>query len=281
MRSALLITVALGLLVPSALPAAAERASAPWSLQTSPKPGPARAIGSYSAGCVQGAASLPLTGEGFEVLHPGRNRYYGHPTLLEYVQRLAAGAGKQGLPALLVGDLSQPRGGPTPTGHSSHQSGLDVDIAYTRPAQAMWRPLDPSERERLDFVPVLDLETGRFTADWHPRVADLLELTASDPAVDRIFVSPVVKHQLCTQEKRGAPWLARLRPWWGHHDHFHVRLKGPEGSPDCREQEPVPPGDGCGQELAWWFTPDARAALEKRGQVVRPPLPPLCAEVLK
>ncbi|HSB73448.1 MAG TPA: penicillin-insensitive murein endopeptidase [Candidatus Methylomirabilis sp.] len=282
MRSAPLVALALGLLLPSQIPAAAERASAaPWSAQASPKPGPARAIGSYSAGCVQGAASLPLAGDGFEVLHPGRNRYYGHPALLNYVRRLAAGAEAKGLPALLVGDLSQPRGGPTPTGHSSHQSGLDVDIAYTRPAQALWRPLDPSERERLDFVPVLDLGTGRFTADWHPRVADLLELAATDPAVDRIFVSPVVKRQLCTQDKQGAPWLTRLRPWWGHHDHFHVRLACPEGNPDCRGQEPVPPGDGCGQELAWWFSQDAHAAAQKRGQAVRPALPPLCADVLK
>jgi penicillin-insensitive murein endopeptidase len=282
MNSAPLAAVALWLLLPCSLSLGADRMTSDrWSAQTLPKPGPARVIGSTSAGCVQGAVALPLAGDGFEVLHPSRNRHYGHPVLVEYVRRLAAAVAKKGLPALLVGDLSQPRGGPTPTGHASHQSGLDVDLAYTRPPDALWRPLGPLERESLDFVPVVDLATMTLTAAWHPRIAELLELAASDPAVDRIFVSPVVKRELCTSGRRGTPWLARLRPWWGHHDHFHVRLRCPEGSPDCRPQEPPPPGDGCGSELAWWFSGEAHTPAGSQGQGSPPALPARCARLLK
>ncbi len=280
MRSAPLAAVALWLLLASSLSLGADRPNPDrWSAQTLPKSGPARVIGSTSAGCVQGAVALPLAGEGFEILHPSRNRYYGHPVLVDYVRRLAAAVARKGLPALLVGDLSQPRGGPVPTGHASHESGLDVDIAYTRPPDALWRPLNPLERESLDFIPVVELATRTLTAAWHPRIAELLEMAASDPAVDRIFVSPVVKRELCTL-RRGAPWLARLRPWWGHHDHFHVRLGCPAGSPDCRRQEPSPAGDGCGPELAWWFTNEAR--VPPRHPPARPPaLPARCTELLK
>ncbi len=281
MKSAPLAAVASWLLLASSLSLGAGRPNLnPWSAQTLPKPGPPRVIGSTSAGCVQGAAALPLAGEGFEILHARRNRYYGHPVLVDFVRRLAAAVAKSGLPALLVGDLSQPRGGPIPTGHASHESGLDVDVAYTRPADALWRPLSPVERENLDFVPVVDLATRTLTADWHPRVAELLELAASDPAVDRIFVSPVVKRELCTS-RRGAPWLARLRPWWGHHDHFHVRLRCPAGSPDCRPQEPPPPGDGCGAELDWWFSPEATLPAGRHAPGRTPALPAGCAGLLK
>ncbi len=277
-----LTAVAFWLFIPSSLGLGADQTNpVPWSEQTLPKPGPARVIGSYSAGCVQGAIALPLAGDGFEVLHSSRNRYYGHPALVEYVRRLAAAVEQKGLPALLVGDLSQPRGGPTPTDHASHQSGLDVDIAYTRPADGLWRPLSPVEREGLDFVPVVDLATQTLTANWHPRIAELLELAASDPAVDRIFVSPLVKRELCTRGRPGAPWLERLRPWWGHHDHFHVRLGCPQGSPDCWAQELPPPGDGCGSELDWWFSHEASLPAGRHGPGRTQVLPAGCAGLLK
>lgn len=287
MRAGLFVSI--GLMLPVALwaggPGLARTHSGTspsrWSAQTSPKPGPARVIGSYSAGCIQGAIPLPQAGPGYEVLHLGRHRYFGHPTLVAYVQRLAATAAKKDLPRLLVGDLSQPRGGPTPTDHGSHQSGLDLDVAYTRPREAMWRPLDPAERESLPFPSVVDLATETLTEDWNARIADLLELAVADPAVDRIFVNPAIKREFCARVPRGTHWLSRLRPWWGHHDHFHVRLKCPEDSTECRSQDPFPSGDGCGEALAWWFTADARSAAEKRRPAEARPPPPQCEPVLR
>lgn len=249
-----------------------------WSSQASPKTGPPRAIGSYGGGCVQGAAALPAVGVGFELLYPERQRHYGHPALVQYLHDLSARAVQQRLPALLVGDLSQPRGGPTPRDHASHQNGLDVDLAYTRPATALGRSLRPEERA---YVPVVSLESLALTADWDARVAELLELAASDPAVERVFVSPAVKRALCGRASGPPRWVARLRPWRGHHDHFHVRLGCPAGSPDCVAQEAIPAGDGCGAELAWWFTDEARAPAPTAARAPRPALPPRCAAVLR
>jgi len=284
MRRALLAAL---LAAPVAVAAADHswRRSDRWSAQRSPKPGAPRAIGAYAAGCIQGAVALPAEGPGFEVMHLGRHRYFGHPALVGFVRRLALTASQHELPVLLVGDLAQARGGPTPTDHGSHQSGLDVDIAYTRPIQALRQPLPAAEREGLQPPPVVDLATQKLTAAWTPMVAELVELAASDPAVDRVFVNPVVKHELCATTKASPRWLAKLRPWWGHHDHFHVRLKCPAGSAECRRQPPVPDGDGCDLSLAWWLTDDARAVATKRlhatHRLAAAPLPARCRDVLR
>lgn len=294
MRKGLVVAAALVLLLPITVwarhPARRHApgwtSAARWSTQKGPKPGPARAIGFYTAGCLEGAVSLPAAGPGFELLHLGRRRYFGHPALVEYVRHLAAAASSKHLPPLLVGDLSQPRGGPTPSDHGSHQSGLDVDIAYTRPQDALLRLLDPAERETVRFSSVVDLQSQTLNESWQPGIAELLELAASDPAVDRVFVNPVIKRELCEKRAHDEPWLARLRPWWRHDDHFHVRLKCPERSADCRPQAPVPSGDGC-EELAWWFSHEARAAAEQRRRIPAPQaakprrLPARCRQVLQ
>src|SRR5436305_9892806 len=98
----------------------------PWSTFQTPAPGPARSIGGYSAGCIEGAAELPLDGKGYKIARPERHRVFGHPLLVAMVRSLAETLAKLKLGVLSVGDLGQPRGGPAPSGHASHQSGLDV-----------------------------------------------------------------------------------------------------------------------------------------------------------
>jgi penicillin-insensitive murein endopeptidase len=251
-----------------------------WSEEETPAAGSARAIGSYAGGCIRGAVALPAIGPGFEVLHRSRHRFFGHPALVDFVRRLAARATAKNVPPLLIGDLSQPRGGPSPSDHGSHQSGLDVDVSYTRPADAATRPLSAEEREQTSFPPVVDVENGALNSLWNDRIPELLAIAAGDPAVDRMFVNPVVKREMCARSA-GAPWLRRLRPWWGHHDHFHVRLRCPASSPTCRAQPPVPEGDGC-DDLAWWFDHDALAERHASpGSRSAPALPGECRALVR
>ena len=215
-----------------------------WQAQKIPAAGPALSIGTCSCGCLQGAATLAASGRGYEVLRLGRNRRYGHPALIAYVQRLAAAANKQRLGLVVVGDLSQPRGGPTPSGHRSHQTGLDADIGYVAPAGARGGRLSARAREKLAPPAVVNVGTHEKTGAWTAKVVPLLALAAADPAVDRIFVDPGIKKIVCADPGTAkAPWQGRLRPWWNHHDHFHVRLKCPPDSPLCVPQSP-PPDDG-------------------------------------
>jgi penicillin-insensitive murein endopeptidase len=252
-----------------------------WNAQRVPAPGPAQAIGSPSGGCLQGAATLPASGPGYELLHLKRNRRYGHPELIAFVRRLGAAAKGQKLGLVVVGDLSQPRGGPTPSGHRSHQTGLDVDVGYVAPAGLRAGHVGAADRERVRPPPVIDLRTHAATAAWTARTVTLLATAAADPAVDRIFVNPAIKRKLCEGPTRAAPWTARIRPWWGHHDHFHVRLKCPAGSAACTAQDP-PPDDGCGPSLDWWFSSDAQATADKRKQAGEgPKLPEACGALLE
>lgn len=227
-----------------------------WSIVGDPVPGPAEAIGSVAHGCLVGASALPLDGPGYEVVRPSRRRYFGHPDMVDFVQRLGQRVQAAGLPLIYVGDMAQPRGGPLPFGHRSHENGLDADIWFTLTT----RPgLTPRERETPDLPSMLQpggqhIDPTRFG----PRQVALLKLALADPRVDRIFVNPVIKLALCRGFAGGdasnTGWLHRLRPWWGHDDHFHVRLGCPKSSPDCEPQAPVPDGDGCDAALENWAT---------------------------
>ena len=250
-----------------------------WSKVTAPRSGTPLAIGQPGAGCVQGATALPLHGIGWIVVHPERHREFGHPSLIAYLRKLAVVVRKDRIGPLVVGDLGQSRGGPTPSGHRSHQNGLDVDLWYRPPAEPSVlgkRPVPPAPS-------VVDMRTNKMLPAWESRVARLIEAAASSPAVDRIFVHPAVKRALCQDKARRGPWLARLRPWWGHQDHFHVRLRCPADSPDCTLPQPLAEGEGCDASLNWWFSEDARKAVATRGAPGEnaPPMPEKCEEVLK
>ncbi|MBP6631191.1 MAG: penicillin-insensitive murein endopeptidase [Kofleriaceae bacterium] len=260
-------------------PARAEKDDGPnlWAKARKPSSGASEAIGGYSAGCVGGAFALPRRGAGWRVVRPARRRYFGHEVLVSYLRDLGRAVADAGLGPLAVGDLSMPRGGPAPSGHASHQSGLDVDLGYGAAGTA------------LAQASVVDRPRKVVGPAWGERPLAVLRLAAADPRVARIFVHPAIKEAVCTATAAlPAPeraWLRVLRPWWGHDDHFHVRLHCPAGNTACQAQDPIADGDGCA-ELAWWLDParDAERAKEQQGYQARvgarPPLPAPCAAVL-
>ncbi len=209
--------------------------------------------GFYAHGCIAGAVAVPINGESWQVMRLSRNRNWGHPELVKLVERVADTARRTGgWPGILVGDMSQPRGGPMLTGHNSHQSGLDADIWLT-PMPA--RELTRLEREEMSATLVVD--ASRKDVDpkvWTPGHVTVIKAAAKEPEVERIFVNAAIKKALCrdagTQDRA---WLNKVRPMWQHDYHFHIRMRCPKESRDCQKQDPVPSGDGCGKELDWWF----------------------------
>lgn len=244
-----------------------------WSRVQDPAKGPALSIGGYSAGCVQGAKELPLEGANYLVMKPERRRNFGHPLLVDFVQRLGAALEGRHLGPLGVGDLGQARGGPAPNGHASHQNGLDVDL---------WFSVGGSGATQ---EPMVDLLTNQPSPHYGERVPALLELAARDPSVARIFVNAVIKRELCEKTTGDRSWLAKLRPWHGHHEHFHVRLACPADSPECQPQPPIAGGDGCG-EVDWWLSPESAKDRSKAGETygkrvgAQPKLPERCEKVV-
>ena len=232
---------------------AAQRA---FGLVHDPAPGPALAIGSYTRGCLEGAVQMPADGPDWQVMRPSRDRAWGHPMLIAFLKRLAAAAARDaGWPGLLIGDMSQPRGGPMLTGHESHQLGIEVDIWLTPMPNRRLSPAERDEMPATNLVAANGLDIDRAT--WRAEDRKLLETAAKSPGVARIFVNPAIKQALCREAGGDRDWLRVIRPWWQHQRHFHLRLACPAGDAECRSQAPPPPGDGCGKELAWWFTPEA------------------------
>lgn len=227
-----------------------------------------RSIGGYARGCVAGAEAIPVDGENWQVMRLSRNRNWGHPQLIDFLQRFATRLPSvNGWPGLLVGDISQPRGGPMITGHASHQIGLDADIWLTPMPN---RRLSRAEREEMSATNMvrddwLDVDPNR----WTPQHTALIRAAAQERGVARIFVNPAIKKALCREAGADRGWLAKVRPMWGHNYHFHIRLACPAGNAGCSDQDPPPGGDGCGTELAGWFTPQM---LNPKPGKPRPPL---------
>ncbi len=241
--------------------------------------------GGYAKGCLAGGVQLPETGPTWQAMRLSRNRNWGHPETIKYIERLSRFAARlPGWDGLYIGDISQPRGGPMLTGHRSHQIGLDIDI-WMRPADDL--RLSRTARENISSISLRRAKGAYVNQNWTRQHHELLKAAASDPAVARIFVFPGAKVQMCKDEKGDRRWLRKIRPWWGHHYHFHVRLNCPDGAAGCVDQAAPPAGDGCADAQEWVNNilnpppPDPNPKPSKpRREYVMADLPKQCARVL-
>ncbi|SEG29239.1 penicillin-insensitive murein endopeptidase [Thalassococcus halodurans] len=242
-------------------------------------------FGGYAKGCAAGNVMLPETGPTWQAMRLSRNRNWGQPEAIDFIKDLSAKAAKQpGWSGLYIGDISQPRGGPMLTGHASHQIGLDADI-WLRPADRL--NLSTTERENISSIS-MRRANGAFTNDqWTRAHHNILKAAASDPRVARIFIFPGAKVQMCKDEKGDRSWLRKIRPWYGHHYHFHVRLACPKDARGCVDQAPPPAGDGCADAQEWVNNilnpppPDPNAPKPKpKREITLGDLPAQCASVL-
>jgi penicillin-insensitive murein endopeptidase len=242
-------------------------------------------LGFYSKGCAAGNVQLPETGPTWQAMRLSRNRNWAQPITVDFIQDLSRLAAQQpGWAGLYVGDLSQPKGGPMLTGHASHQIGLDADI-WMLPPQRL--NLSTAERESISSISMRRTRGAYVNSSWTQQHHEILKRAASDPRVERIFVFPGAKVQMCDDETGDRAYLRKIRPWYGHHYHFHVRLSCPEGATNCVAQDPVPPGDGCADARAWQNNilnppppdPNAPAPTPKRDLTLAD-LPAQCSGVL-
>ncbi|SMX25145.1 penicillin-insensitive murein endopeptidase [Boseongicola aestuarii] len=242
-------------------------------------------FGSYAKGCLAGGVQLNETGPTWQAMRLSRNRNWGHPNTIEFINRLSRFAATQpGWNGLYIGDISQPRGGPMLTGHRSHQLGLDIDV-WMLPARDL--TLSRGTRENLSSISTRRANGAFVNENWTPQHHEILKAAASDPAVARIFIFPGAKVQMCKDARGDRAWLRKIRPWWGHHYHFHVRLECPRNAGACINQAPPPAGDGCDQAQEWVDNilnppppdPNAKPAPPRR-ELVMADLPQQCAQVL-
>jgi penicillin-insensitive murein endopeptidase len=242
-------------------------------------------IGGFARGCQAGAVQLAETGPTWQAMRLSRNRNWGQPVTVDFIQDLSVVAASQpGWAGLYVGDMSQPRGGPMLTGHRSHQTGLDADIWMLPPERLN---LSVAEREEISSIRA-DRADGAYVNDsWSPQHEAILRAAAEDPRVNRIFIFPGAKVEMCENATGDRDWLRKIRPWWGHNYHFHVRMNCPAGADNCEPQAAIPAGDGCAEAQEWVNNilnppppdPDAPPA-EPTGELTMASLPGQCLDVL-
>lgn len=244
------------------------------------------AFGGYAKGCVAGAVQLPETGPTWQAMRLSRNRNWGHPDTIDFLRKLSAFAATQpGWAGLYVGDISQPRGGPMLSGHASHQIGMDMDIWMLPPKRLN---LSRADRESLSSISLRRANGAYVNDNWTRQHHEIMKAAAMDPRTERIFVFPGAKVRMCDDETGDRAYLRKIRPWYGHHYHFHVRLKCPGGASGCVAQDPPPPGDGCADARQWVSNilnpppPDPNAPPpRKKRQLQMTDLPGQCVAVLQ
>ena len=178
-------------LLAAPLPAGAEAlANKLFGASIAPSQQDSMPVGSYARGCAAGSVELPESGPTWQAMRLSRGRNFGQPMMVQYLMDLSAQAASIGWGrGLYIGDISQPRGGPMTSGHASHQIGLDADIWWLAPKRLN---LSVEERENLSSIPMRSADQRSVTKSWGPKARALLELAASDPRVDRIFVAAAI-----------------------------------------------------------------------------------------
>lgn len=247
-------------------------------------------FGSYAKGCLAGGVQLAESGPTWQAMRLSRGRNWGHPELIDMVTKLSQFAAQQpGWNGLYIGDLSQPRGGPMLTGHRSHQIGLDADIWMLPPKSLS---LTRKQRENISSISTRRASGAYVNNSWTRSHHEIIKAAAKDPRVARIFVFPGAKVQMCDDERGNRAYLNKIRPWYGHHYHFHVRLACPKGAVGCRDQNPPPRGDGCDDAREWQANilnpqkakpkpqPKPKTKPKPRRELVLADLPVQCKSVL-
>jgi penicillin-insensitive murein endopeptidase len=194
--------------------------------------------------------------------------------MIALLKRLSVDAHKDaGWPGILVGDIGQPRGGPALSGHASHQMGLDADVWLTPMPDHLF-----SRLEREETSATMMVRDDRLDIDpkaWTPQHWMVIRDAAMEPAVQRIFVNAAIKKALCREAKGDRSWLEKIRPWWGHDYHFHIRMRCPAGATECHGQKDQEGGDGCKpSDLAFWFK-DSTLHPKPAPPPAEPPKPPI------
>ena len=230
---------------------------------TSPTQLSSESIGKYNKGCLNGGVELPIKGETWQHINSKRGRNWGHPTLIDFTKELSVKATQFGWKGLYIGDLGNPRGGPTPYGHAAHQVGLEVDIKFKKP-KSLNLSINNSHNDHRYGKPyfkelnVVAKNQKNVNSNWTREHMDILKIAAKDERVNKIFVNAAIKVWMCKNAgSEDRSWLMKIRPERGHSEHFHIRLKCPQGSSNCvstplwNKYKNI---DGCDKQLAWWVT---------------------------
>ncbi len=175
------------------------------------------------------------------------DRNWGHPALVKMLRRNARDVSRaiKGGSVMLVGDLSNKRGGPL-SGHHSHQSGRDADVAFfARDAEGRPVALDRFVAFGGDGKA---RDGSGYTFDDH-RNWLLVQAWIRDhrAGLSHIFVAAPLRKRLLDYARRHPQFkkhvdealalMKQPKNAEAHDDHFHLRIACPKRQQEiCREE---------------------------------------------
>ena len=173
------------------------------------------------------------------------SRVYGHPALVKMLYRTSRDIARS-VPGsvMLVGDLSSKSGGPL-SGHHSHQSGRDADLAfYAKDAKGKSVKLDrfvafggdgkAKDRSGLVFD---DYRNWLLVQSWlKDHRAGISFIFISRPLRKRLLAYAAGHPAFKRHVKEAAALMREPARAEAHDDHFHVRISCPKRQDEiCRE----------------------------------------------
>lgn len=177
------------------------------------------------------------------------NLAWGHPALVKMLQRSARDVSRTVKGSvMLVGDLSRQKGGPL-SGHHSHQSGRDADIAFyatnakgksVRLKQFVAFGGDGKAKDQSGLV-FDDWRNWLLIQSWiNDHRAGLSHIFVSRPLKKRLIAFAQSRPALEKHVKRALVLLKEPANADAHDDHFHVRISCPKKQGDICHEEPRP-----------------------------------------
>lgn len=214
-------------------------------------PPPHTSVGAPQDGRIAGGGvELPLRGPGYHwVTNRGNARAnFGVPALVGALARAAAAVARAHPGSdLAIHDLAFERGGRI-SGHGSHTSGRDADVAYYA-TDGRGAPIDPTAS--VWFAPSLRARDPRVDARFDAaRTTLFLTALLEDASIEvqYVFAHPALQRALLAHARRAQPRVAArlagvLRTPRGrrvdpHADHLHVRIACPRADVvhGCRDR---------------------------------------------
>ncbi|HEX3595382.1 MAG TPA: penicillin-insensitive murein endopeptidase, partial [Polyangiaceae bacterium] len=171
------------------------------------------------------------------VRNPSRERVYGHPALVLMLGRSARDVAMAAPGSvLLVGDLSSKQGGPV-SGHRSHQSGRDADVAFYvtdihgKPVPSTEYVAFDGDGRAKDGRPLLfdDERNWLLVESWaRDRRAGLSHIFVSWPLRERLLKYARSRPKFAPYVLPATALLKQPEKGEAHDDHFHVRITCPK-----------------------------------------------------
>jgi len=173
-------------------------------------------------------------------------RVYGHPALVLMLGRSAKDVAKAAPHSvLLVGDLSAKLGGPL-SGHRSHQSCRDADVAFYvtdlhgKPVPSTDYVAFDGDGKSKDGRPLLfdDERNWLLVESWaRDRRAGLSHIFVSWPLRDRLLKFARSRPRFAPYVLQATALLKQPEKGEAHDDHFHVRITCPKEEEEiCRAE---------------------------------------------